>query len=327
VFLIWDRATLTVVRKIKTEWTQCLADWEGRLVSGHRDGTVRIWNVETGECEQELKKHRCRVVSLLVWGKRLVSGSLDSALFAWTMSDGGECTCINMRKTNILNQLFEESVFLLWRNQLLFGTSAGLEVWSMHIDGTCASKLIHLKRDSNWMTAMTASDGHDRLFTASRNGRLHSWARGTFASLRSVQAYDANSAMHISCLAMSGSRLVSGSSFEGTANAVCEVRVWDAETLACEHVLVQPARMKKVVCMVSIDGGLWAVVDGPGKVVVWGWKEASAKPDTGDRVSDAITEQDTMSPWLRSVTDLWGLGHHLSHEIWDALAGLSRIAP
>ena len=30
---------------------------DGRIVSGSDDGTVRVWNAETGACELELKGH------------------------------------------------------------------------------------------------------------------------------------------------------------------------------------------------------------------------------------------------------------------------------
>jgi hypothetical protein len=51
-----------------------LAAWEGLLVSGHDSGTLRVWNVATGECDQVLEGHDDAVLAVAVCGSRLASG-------------------------------------------------------------------------------------------------------------------------------------------------------------------------------------------------------------------------------------------------------------
>ncbi len=61
---VWSRATGEHVRNLlpdadvedvaEYEGVLALAVWEGRLISGHESGKLRVWNVATGECSQVL---------------------------------------------------------------------------------------------------------------------------------------------------------------------------------------------------------------------------------------------------------------------------------
>jgi len=61
-----------------------------RLASGSDDTTARLWNVGTGQCEQELKEHTARVtgVSFAPDGHRLVTASSDKTARIWSVTDG-----------------------------------------------------------------------------------------------------------------------------------------------------------------------------------------------------------------------------------------------
>ena len=71
------------------------------------------------------------------------------------------------------------------------------------------------------------------------------------------------------CLAVSGSKLISGSADRGVADEAerYEVRVWDLGTLECEHTLLQPAGAE-VCCLAAGCGLVWGGVGE--EVVVWG---------------------------------------------------------
>jgi hypothetical protein len=59
-------------------------------VSGSKDNTLRVWNLETGECLRELKGHTAGVtcVSLTADGRRAVSGSEDHTMRVWDLQNG-----------------------------------------------------------------------------------------------------------------------------------------------------------------------------------------------------------------------------------------------
>jgi WD40 repeat protein len=63
-----------------------------RLASGHRDGTVYLWDATTGRGAGTLRGHRSMVLAL-AWApdsKRLASGGFDGTVRVWEASPGGE---------------------------------------------------------------------------------------------------------------------------------------------------------------------------------------------------------------------------------------------
>ena len=102
--------------------------------------------------------------------------------------------------------------------------------------------------------------------SASRDGTIREWALGTWGAVRTVQAYGPEGQQYPCCLAVSGSKLISGSVGRGGAERY-EVRVWDLGTLECEHTLPQPTGAT-VWCLAAGCGTVWG---GVGKeIVVWG---------------------------------------------------------
>jgi WD40 repeat protein len=104
----------------------------------------------------------------------------------------------------------------------------------------------------------------DRLLSASRDGTIRAWALGTWAGLRTVEAYGREERRFPICLAVSGSKLVSGSAGFGVRGQG-EVRVWGLAELDLQQTLRQPHYVN---ALVAVDGDVWG---GAGKeVVVWG---------------------------------------------------------
>jgi WD40 repeat protein len=60
-----------------------------RIASGADDGTVKIWNAETGALISALSGHIDSVVSVAFSpdGRRLVSGSFDTTVKIWAVGD------------------------------------------------------------------------------------------------------------------------------------------------------------------------------------------------------------------------------------------------
>ncbi len=69
-------------------WAVGFGTEERLALSAGVDGTVRLWNVQTGQEQARAIGHRFHVRSAraLPWGRRIVSGSLDSTVRQWTPS-------------------------------------------------------------------------------------------------------------------------------------------------------------------------------------------------------------------------------------------------
>jgi F-box and WD-40 domain protein CDC4 len=61
-----------------------------RLVSGSKDSTLRIWNLESGVCEQVLKGHTGSVWRVDMFDHYIISGSTDGDARIWDASNWGE---------------------------------------------------------------------------------------------------------------------------------------------------------------------------------------------------------------------------------------------
>ena len=65
-----------------TSWVISLEGWEGKLISGSSDNTIRVWELETGDLDATLTGHNGAVSGLLVHGERLFSASDDGSIRA-----------------------------------------------------------------------------------------------------------------------------------------------------------------------------------------------------------------------------------------------------
>jgi hypothetical protein len=113
----------------------------------------------------------------------------------------------------------------------------------------------------------------DRLLSASDDGTIWAWDVGTWAVLRTVEAYGRGTGQLVCCLAVSGSKLVSGS--YAVDDSPAEVRVWGLEELDLQQTVLRPPPAgAHVRALVSVDGEVWGAVGRD--VVVWGRKACVA---------------------------------------------------
>ena len=85
-----------------------------------------------------------------------------------------------------------------------------------------------------------------------------------------MEVWGQGTAQYPRCLAVSGSKLVSGSAGRGDDTfSQREVRVWGLEELELQQTLPQPAGMD-VNTLLAVDGEVWGGVGSD--VVVWGRK-------------------------------------------------------
>ncbi|CAJ0838625.1 12909_t:CDS:2 [Entrophospora sp. SA101] len=65
-----------------------LAAIENTLVSGSKDGNVRVWNIMTGECVWNLQGDEVYSVALDYKSRKCFSGSIDGKIKVWNIDDG-----------------------------------------------------------------------------------------------------------------------------------------------------------------------------------------------------------------------------------------------
>ena len=237
-----------------------LAAWEARLISGHRSGAIRVWSVATGACHRKLEGHTGEVRCLAVSGTRLVSGSGDRSVKVWAMGAGASWPC----ERTLVGHAGAVNAVVAWQGKVLSGSGdSSVRVWDMETGAHDATLTGH--EDSVCFLALHG----ERLFSAAFDGTIREWALGTWAAVRAVEAYGRMERHIPYCLAVSGSKLVSGSAdpYDDVVVEAHEVRVWDLGTLECDRTLPQAAGAE-VLCLAAGCGAVWGGVGR--EVVVWG---------------------------------------------------------
>jgi hypothetical protein len=256
---VWGMTTLEEERVLQNDGDQIysLAVWEGELISGHGSGRIRVWDVASGERRRELEVHSGIVSALLVCGSRLASSSDDGSIKVWMMGAGLEWACERTLEGH------DGGVYALaaWGDKLISCSddydATPIRVWDLSTGGLDATLTGH----EGTVHALVVEGG--RLYSASADGTIRVWDVGTWAEARSVAVGD-EPGPYPRCLLTSGSKLISVS---GSVTTECEVRVWDLDTMACEHTF-QEAGSRAGWCLAGAGGAVWVGVEQA--VVVWG---------------------------------------------------------
>ncbi|KIK37061.1 hypothetical protein CY34DRAFT_477756, partial [Suillus luteus UH-Slu-Lm8-n1] len=94
-FRVWDLETGTQVGEEWEEkdvhvWSMVLSPHSKKVASGNRDGTVKLWNVDTGKVIKTWTGHT-KWVNSVCWspdGGQVVSGSNDGTFRVWDIESG-----------------------------------------------------------------------------------------------------------------------------------------------------------------------------------------------------------------------------------------------
>ncbi len=192
----------------------------------------------------------------------MVSGSGDRSVKVWAMGAGAWWPC----ERTLVGHTREVNALATWQDKVLSGSydDGSVRVWDIGTGSHDATLIGHQE-------AICGLVVHgDRLFSASGDGTIREWAMGAWAAARTVEVHGRGGRQVPCCLAVSGSKLISGSADrygDADAEQQHEVRVWDLETLECEHTLLQPGG-SAVWCLAAGSGMVWAGVGD--EAVVWG---------------------------------------------------------
>jgi hypothetical protein len=91
-----------------TDYVASLCIAGNKIVSGSVDRTIRIWDINTGQCLKILHGHTGSIFSVCVAGDRIVSGSDDNTIRIWAMQQFNACSSYLQKNITI-----EQAILLL----------------------------------------------------------------------------------------------------------------------------------------------------------------------------------------------------------------------
>ena len=146
-----------------------------------------------------------------------------------------------------------------WEDKVVSGSDGSIWVW----DAEAGMHKATLAGHSGAVHALVVHG--ERLLSASDDGTIRSWALGMWEGLQTVQACAEGSGMYLFCLAVSGSKLLSGSKCTDDEEHVLALQVWGLAELDLQQTLQEDA---DITALVAVDGEVWGGLDTD--VAVWG---------------------------------------------------------
>ncbi|PWY99589.1 WD40 repeat-like protein, partial [Testicularia cyperi] len=256
----------------------------GKLVSGSRDRTIRIWDAESGECRHILRGHTASVLSLQYDDQILVSGSSDSEVFVWDFAaimatpsgprqEAGQKKAdpVTHGRHRVLTKLRGHSSAVLdvafdadWI--VTSSKDASVRVWKRS-DYSLYRKFTH----GGPVNAVDLQGG--RIVTASGDGSMFLWDIEQGSAIHAFQGHSKG----LACISFRGDTVVSGSNDQ-------TIRIWNANTGRCRKVLQGHSELVRTVgyCPVRelvVSGGYDRAIK------IWDARTEDDRPDTQPRIS------------------------------------------
>jgi WD40 repeat protein/RNase P subunit RPR2 len=232
--------------------------------SGSDDQTIKIWNLETGECRATLEGHSGKVEAVAITpnGRRILSGSRDFSVRIWDASSGQELAKLD-GYTNVV-----WSVVALQDNARVLGGgwNATLKVWDI-ASGSCLRTIdCGAANDDNIFCSAVNRAGNQAV-SGHRDGLVRLWSLESGECLATLKGH--SEIVKSIQIAPNGRFAFSGSEDK-------TVKAWDLEAGTCVGTLEGHQDGGWLRIAISPDGTLIASTGFQDHTVrFWNWKLGS----------------------------------------------------
>ena len=178
---LWDRQGLQLLNlEGHKSWIWDLA-WtpDGQsIVSASEDQTLRVWNLELGNCVTQLNGHRDRIWQVICPANNIViSSSSDQTIKVWDLTQG-VCT-----RTLIGHQEDITALALVTENQLLSGSAdQTLRLW----DFTRGELIDQWQSTEGGIWAIVYDSATETIYSAGDHGSILAWKRNESSPIQSL---------------------------------------------------------------------------------------------------------------------------------------------
>jgi WD40 repeat protein len=193
-------------------------DRDRRLVSGSRDGTARLWNLETGRLERTLT-HGGEVdrVAFDPAGTRVLTAGSAATASLWNADSGERLAELTGHEGKILVAEFDSA-----GTRIVTGSAdCTARVW----DAKAGESIQVLRGHSGWIRAARFSPDGSRIATGSTDGTARVWNTATGACIAVLEHDDW---VHAVAFSQDGERVLTGC-------ADSSVAVWEVGTGAASR--------------------------------------------------------------------------------------------
>ena len=188
-----------------------LATTKDKIVSGSSDKTIKIWDMNTGDCLQTLSGHNGRVGSVIIFKDKIVSGSRGKTIGEMSIK------IWNMNTGELLKTLYRgSSPFVITKNKIVSESSlhAGtIKIWDIKT-GDCLNTFI-----AHFGSVLALATTGDKIISGSDDMTIKIWDSETGEHLKTLkEGYN-----WVNSVAIIKDKVVS-------ASGVRTIKIWDINT-------------------------------------------------------------------------------------------------
>jgi WD40 repeat protein len=186
-----------------------------RALSGSLDGTLRLWDLATGETLRTLEGHSNGVSAVAVSadGRRALSGSADHTLRLWDLATGATLRTLKGHS----NAVSAVAVLADGRRALSGSNDNTLRLWDLATGATLRT----LEGHANWVRAVAVLADGSHALSGSADHTLRLWDLTTGEALRTLEGH--TDGINAVAVLADGRRALSGSADK-------TLRLWDLAT-------------------------------------------------------------------------------------------------
>jgi F-box/WD-40 domain protein MET30 len=156
----------------------CLQFDDSILATGSYDNTIKIWDIETGECLRTLTGHTLGIRALQFDDNKLISGSLDKTLKVWNWRTG-ECISTYQGHT-------EGVIAVHFEGNILASGSIDrtVKIWNFSDKSTFC-----LRGHKDWVNAVRVDSASRTVFSASDDCTVRLWDLDSRRTIRVFEGH------------------------------------------------------------------------------------------------------------------------------------------
>ncbi|CAO0801722.1 unnamed protein product [Mucor circinelloides] len=253
------------VSDLHTEGIYCIQFDKEKMVTGSRDRTIKIWDIQTGRCKITLRGHTGSVLCLQYDAQDVVSGSSDTNLIVTDIETGSVKRTLSGHTDSVL------SLRLVNRDQIIScSKDRTLRLWNKNTGE-------FIRQFNGHRAAVNAVQWHDnRVVSASGDRTIKIWDLNTGACLKTLESHTRG----VACVEFDGTFIVSGSSDQ-------TIKVWDALSGECVYTLVGHTELVRTI---QLDPLAKRIISGcyNGHLKIWSLDQGRALRDLGQATEGRI---------------------------------------
>jgi WD40 repeat protein len=198
-----------------TEGIYCVQFDEAKVISGSRDDTIKIWDIQSGRCLRTYRGHTGSILCLQYDDSIIVSGSSDGNVIVWNLETGEIINTLEGHTDSVLNIRFNETYIISCSKDRT------IKIWCRKT-GELINTLMGHRVAINSVQIVD-----DTIVSASGDRTIKVWDATTGECLKTLTGHTRG----IACVQFDGKTIISGSSDKS-------IKIWDLETGQCTATLV-----------------------------------------------------------------------------------------